>query len=143
VFVAGFIGSTPMNLLEGTCQGGRVDVGVATLPVPDGTRAADGEAVVYGIRPEYVDLSDDNGEESVTGTVRMIENLGTHHLVSIDLGEPDSGVTLRATVVDGSEPQIGAQVRTWPQARRALLYRQSDGTLFASDLTTQGAPTSR
>jgi multiple sugar transport system ATP-binding protein len=147
VFVASFIGSTPMNLLEGTSRAGRVDVGVATLPVPDGAQPAEGEAVVYGIRPEYVSLTaSEDRQESVTGTVRMIENLGTHHLVSIDIGEPESGVSVRATVVDGSEPQIGAQVRAWPQARRALLYRQSDGTLF--DAVRQGrgetpTPTSR
>jgi multiple sugar transport system ATP-binding protein len=145
VFVASFIGSTPMNLLDGTYRGGRVDIGAATLPLPEPARPDDGEAVVYGIRPEYVslrasasepaggDLQGNEGHESLAGVVRMIENLGTHHLVSIDIGEPDSGVTLRATVVDGAEPQIGAHVRAWPQAGRALLYRQSDGTLLAPD----------
>ena len=137
LFVAGFIGSTPMNLLAGTYRNGRVDLGVATLPVPDGVRPDDGEAVVYGIRPEYVSLRGDGGG-ALDGIVRTIENLGTHHLVSIDLGAtPGSGdtvggIALRATVVDGSEPQIDTQVQALPEPGRALLYRQSDGTLLAS-----------
>jgi multiple sugar transport system ATP-binding protein len=126
VFVAGFIGSTPMNLLDGVAAGGHVDFGDVTLPAPAGAEPGDGESVVYGIRPEYVALRDEPTEPALAGTVRMIENLGTHHLVSIDVG----AMLLRATVVDGSEPQIGARVQAVPEARRALLYRRSDGVLL-------------
>jgi ABC-type sugar transport system ATPase subunit len=48
VFVAGFIGSPPMNLLTGISRAGRVSVGDVEL---DDVRAADGEVLV-GIRPE-------------------------------------------------------------------------------------------
>lgn len=150
VFVAGFIGSTPMNLLEGVVSGGQVTLGEVTLPVPEGADPGDGEPVVYGIRPEYVSLEDDAPEPALVGTVQMIENMGTHHLVSIDIGDatasdgaavgdapdPDGGaagrMTLRATVADGSEPEIGARVHAVPEAGRALLYRQSDGALCTS-----------
>ena len=49
--------------------------------------------------------------------------------MSIDVG----GMLLRATVVDGAEPRIGARVEAVPEARRALLYRRSDGALLASE----------
>jgi multiple sugar transport system ATP-binding protein len=48
VFVAGFIGSPPMNLLRGRATGGRITVGDVEL---DHVGAPDGEVLV-GIRPE-------------------------------------------------------------------------------------------
>src|SRR5689334_2272522 len=57
-FVAGFIGSPAMNMVPGTARvnggGGRVEfAGSVTLPLPLGARAADGQSVLYGIRPEH------------------------------------------------------------------------------------------
>ena len=57
-FVAGFIGSPAMNMIPGTA---RIAAGAphvafadgATLPMPGGIRAADGQPVIYGIRPEH------------------------------------------------------------------------------------------
>src|SRR5208337_1869304 len=65
-FVAGFIGSPAMNLVPGTARlngdGGRVEFdGGVTLPLPTGARAADGQAVLYGIRPEHCLLADAAG----------------------------------------------------------------------------------
>src|SRR5437899_385823 len=61
-FVAGFIGSPAMNMIPGTvcATGGTVTVtfdGGATLPLPVGARAADGQQVLYGIRPEHCSVS--------------------------------------------------------------------------------------
>src|ERR1700693_4164504 len=57
-FVAGFIGSPAMNMIPGTARvngdGACVDFGDgATLPLPLGTHAADGQGVLYGARPEH------------------------------------------------------------------------------------------
>jgi multiple sugar transport system ATP-binding protein len=65
-FVAGFIGSPAMNMVPGTARvnggGGRVEFdGGATLPLPLGARAADGQAVLYGIRPEHCLLAEGTG----------------------------------------------------------------------------------
>jgi multiple sugar transport system ATP-binding protein len=126
VFVAGFIGSTPMNLLPGRYHDGRVQFGAgAELPAPDGVTAHDGADVVYGVRPEYVDVAA-GGDGATAGTVSIIENLGTHQLVSVDV----EGMIVRAAVLDGEEPQIGAQVHLRPQRHRSLLYRGSDGVLL-------------
>ena len=63
IFVAGFIGSPAMNMVPGTARVGagtaRVEFsGGVTLPLPRGARAADGQSVLYGIRPEHCLLSD-------------------------------------------------------------------------------------
>src|SRR2546422_4321737 len=57
-FVAGFIGSPAMNMVPGTARmngaGRRIEfAGGVTLPLPLGADAADGQAVLYGIRPEH------------------------------------------------------------------------------------------
>ena len=60
-FVAGFIGSPAMNMIPGTARrgGGALSVefadGVA-LPAPVGSRADDGQPVLYGMRPEHCAL---------------------------------------------------------------------------------------
>jgi multiple sugar transport system ATP-binding protein len=75
-FVAGFIGSPAMNFIEGriaadassmeTSQGDRLMIG----PVP--VEAA-GHAVVYGIRPEHLELADDG----IPADVVVIEPTGS------------------------------------------------------------------
>ena len=55
VFVAGFIGSPPMNLLSASAAGGRVDAGDLALEAPG---APSGELVV-GVRPEALRLMTD------------------------------------------------------------------------------------
>ena len=60
-FVAGFIGSPAMNMIPGhrARRGGALAVefgdGVV-LPAPTGARAADGQSVLFGLRPEHCAL---------------------------------------------------------------------------------------
>jgi sn-glycerol 3-phosphate transport system ATP-binding protein len=71
LFVAGFIGSPPMNLLRGTANGGRVVAGDLTLPmagVPDGD-------VVLGLRPEHLRPEAD-GLPQMEFLVDVVEPLG-------------------------------------------------------------------
>src|SRR5438105_3884931 len=65
-FVAGFIGSPAMNMIPGLARvngnGAIVEfAGGASLPTPVGARAADGQAVLYGMRPEHRLLADAAG----------------------------------------------------------------------------------
>ena len=63
LFVASFIGSPAMNLLEGTISlNGKAEfrgAGDIRLPLGSPEGAQNGEAVVLGIRPEHLKLSDD------------------------------------------------------------------------------------
>ena len=67
-FVAGFIGSPPMNLLAGVVSGGTLRAGEVML---GRTKAADG-LVRVGVRPECVRL----GEGAVVATLTGVERLG-------------------------------------------------------------------
>jgi multiple sugar transport system ATP-binding protein len=134
VFVANFIGSTPMNLLPavvaGTAEGAHLMLGDMRLPVP--ATAADllhddGEQVLLASRPEYTDLSTEERPDSLSGKVVVVENLGATALVSVDTG----GQLVKAVVPEGKEPRIGKPVWVTPQHSRALVYRLADGLLVA------------
>jgi len=122
VFVAGFIGSTPMNLIPGVVAGDGVDVGGSKLPL-DVSPVDAGHDVIYGIRPEYVTV---DGTGPISGTVSITENLGTDFLVTVDV----DGVTIKATVQEGGEPQPGDIVSLAPTTRRVLLYDRESGALL-------------
>jgi ABC-type sugar transport system ATPase subunit len=81
VFVAGFIGSPRMNLLEGRVH--RADAAGVAVELPghgvfatraQGARLAAGDTVTLGIRPEHIRLDGDHNR--LTGTVAGVEQLG-------------------------------------------------------------------
>ena len=140
VFVANFIGSTPMNLLPARVTGTAITaitgtsaqlvLGDIRLPVPAMAAGLlqDDEEVLLGSRPEYTDLSVEARPDSLPGTVAVVENLGATALVSVEIGE----LTVQAVVPEGEEPRVGAPVWLTPQNARALVYRRSDQSLVAN-----------
>jgi len=115
-FVANFIGSTPMNLLDGVVRAGQVLVAGARLPVPDGLRVEDDTEVVVGVRPEYLRAEVDG---AVTGRVSIVENLGVTSLVTLEC--PD-GTLVGCTVPEQDEPATGETLSVHPAPGRLLLY---------------------
>ncbi|MDG4898336.1 sn-glycerol-3-phosphate ABC transporter ATP-binding protein UgpC [Mesorhizobium sp. WSM4976] len=86
LFVAGFIGSPAMNLLKGTVRKGEkplVEIAGTAFPMPAGTVAEDGQAVVYGVRPEHLEIHPDG----VASTVSVVEPTGSETLVFVRFGE--------------------------------------------------------
>ncbi len=122
-FVANFIGSTPMNLVDGVVDGGRLSVAGAKIPSP--RELPDGTKVTVGVRPEYLSLTTDGA--GITGTVSIVENLGVSSLVTLEC--PD-GTLIGATVREQDEPAIGSRATAVPEAGRLLLYSKEDGTLL-------------
>ena len=90
LFVAGFIGSPPMNLLRAEARGGVANAGDLSLPIaglPDGD-------VVLGLRPEHLRPATD-GQPSTEFHVEVVEPLGdgviVHGTVSGTLVTAPSG----------------------------------------------------
>ncbi|MFF5205525.1 ABC transporter ATP-binding protein [Streptosporangium sp. NPDC000396] len=115
-FVASFIGSTPMNLLPGKVSGGMLHVAQAVLPAPGGL--PDGESIVYGVRPEYTDLSTTRTDNGFAGEVAVLENLGAASLVTLEGPEH----LVQAVVPEGREPGVGTTAWVVPRPGRALVY---------------------
>jgi ABC-type sugar transport system ATPase subunit len=90
LFVARFIGSPPMDVVDGKVTAGAdgqatVDLGEAgsiTAAVPAGTSVAEGRLVSVGVRPEHLVL----GSGSLHGVVEVVESLGHERHVFVDLG---------------------------------------------------------
>ncbi len=128
-FTASFIGSTPMNLLPGVAGDGALRVAGAVLPLPAGV--SDGP-IVYGLRPEYTDLSLSPRDDAFTGKVAVVENLGTAHLVTLESGDH----LIQAVVPEGEEPAPGTAAWAVPRPGRALVYRDDR---LVSPLPADGA----
>lgn len=97
-FVASFVGSPQMNLLELPCDNHRAKLGALELPLPEGLSTPD--KIVVGIRPEHVRLPREGDEFTLEGRVFLVENLGMQNLLSVRVkgseNQSESGITLRA-----------------------------------------------
>jgi multiple sugar transport system ATP-binding protein len=81
LFVAGFIGSPAMNLLNGEVRDGAFHAeGGAVLPLPPG---ASRNAATYGIRPEHLMLA----EDGIPATISVVEPTGSETQVSMRIGD--------------------------------------------------------
>ena len=76
LFVASFIGSPPINLLDGHVEGDGVRVGDSTL----GIRGTGAGAVTIGLRPEHLRF----GETGLAGQIVQIEPMGREILYVVD-----------------------------------------------------------
>ncbi len=92
LFVARFVGSPAMNLLDGTVEthGSAQVLKVSpklSIPLPDGY-AANGQAVTLGIRPENITIGEGLNEDSVIldARVDLVEPTGADTLVIFDVG---------------------------------------------------------
>ncbi|MEO8808537.1 MAG: ATP-binding cassette domain-containing protein, partial [Burkholderiaceae bacterium] len=100
-FVAGFIGSPPMNLIKGVAEGARFIVDGQALPLP-GAAPRPGE-LILGLRPEHASLSP-AGNPGWQLKVEMLEMLGAERLVYCSAGHVLFTVRVEATLVP---PKIG------------------------------------
>ncbi len=122
VFVARFIGSPAMNLVQGTVRRGEglsVEVNGYRLPVGAESEAGDGQTVTYGIRPEHLDLADDGFPAQVS----VVEPTGSETLVFLRFGETDIVAVFR----DWHDFEPGQTVHLRPRADRAHLFDNATG----------------
>jgi len=75
LFVAGFIGSPQMNLVQAPVDGGAVKLGEVTVPVP-AKLVGDRKTLVVGIRPEDLNGTVTNGKTTLKGKIQRVEALG-------------------------------------------------------------------
>ena len=80
VFVGSFIGSPPMNFLKCRARNGTAWNDAFELPGPPGM---DGKDLLLGIRPENIRT----GEGPLRGRVLVVEPLGSHALLTVQVGK--------------------------------------------------------
>ena len=94
-FVAGFLGSPPMNMLDGTIEtaphGPVAVVAGRRLPLPpiEALAGDTGRPVTVGVRPEHARLADPGAPDAVPIDVDLVEPLGSEALLHAELnGRP-------------------------------------------------------
>ncbi len=130
LFVAGFIGSPAMNIVPGTARtaGAAPHVAFAdgaTLPLPVGARADDGQPVMYGIRPEHCALSGNGG---LPVDVVVVEPTGADTQLYCRF----NGQDVNAMVRDRTDCRPGDRIALTPDLGRAHLFDAASGIRLAS-----------
>jgi sn-glycerol 3-phosphate transport system ATP-binding protein len=117
-FVAGFIGSPPMNLLAGTADGSRFEIGGQALMLA--AAAPRSGALTLGARPEHA-VIDAKGEWPLK--VELLEMLGAERLVYGRLGNELFTLRIEGTLVP---PRVGDVVRMHVEPKH-LHWFDTDG----------------
>ena len=129
-FVAGFIGSPAMNFLPGTLNRstGRARVELADgsqLDAPAHAGGVDGQAVIYGTRPEHLMLVDQGG---IPARVVVMEPTGMDTFVACRF----EGVELSAVFRERHDFAPGSVIHLQPDLERAHLFDAGTGQLLAA-----------
>ncbi len=131
-YVASFIGSPPMNFLDGEMSGDTLSLPAdkLTLALPPEARAAaakaSGPKVRLGVRPEHISLSDKpigDGVYSLQGKVDTVEPLGHTTLVRITL---PSEQHLNVLVAEKVRQKSGDSVCAGFRPEHIYLFDQRD-----------------
>ncbi|SDC78715.1 ABC transporter ATP-binding protein [Belnapia rosea] len=122
LFVAGFIGSPAMNLVKGGMgEGGFQAEGGAVFPLPQSAR---GEAGIYGIRPEHIQLR----EDGMPATVVLVEPTGSETQVIARIGDTPLTCAFRERVT----ARPGETIRIMPEMDLVHLFESGSGRRLAA-----------
>ena len=135
LFVAGFIGSPSMNLVEATVtavDGGGLAIGLGEqrLAIPDevlaerpALRGYEGRPVVLGIRPEDMEdaslVADAPADRRLTSTVELVEALGSDLLVHFAIDAPPAATDDVRELASDIDPVAGPDTAVIGDAQRA------------------------
>ncbi len=122
VFVATFIGSPAMNLIDGTVRRNgamHVEAHGEALPAIDQAAAQDAQPIVYGVRPEHLDLADDG----FPARVAVVEPTGSEMLVFLRFGESE----LVAVFHERHDIKPGDTLRLKPRVDQTHLFDRETG----------------
>ena len=99
LFVAGFIGSPPMNFIQGKIRDGRFTAPGVNLGIPvellDTLGSQQYDDIILGVRPEHFSIDPQGYTEGVHAQVVASEFLGSHSLVYLHIGESDYIASLK------------------------------------------------
>ncbi len=125
LFVAGFTGAPPMNLVDCTLVDGAADLGGVAIALPRELAARAGAAACrFGIRPENIRLAREHDADlPVAAEVALLEPLGAETLVTLAVGAREMVARLPA-----SFPQAaGSALTVYLNPRHMHLFNADNG----------------
>ncbi len=138
VFVAGFIGSPAMNLLELPVAEGGVKFGESVLPIAREHLAKAGKTVTVGVRPEDLVVADSG--QGLPVTVDVVEELGADayiygstqaHQVDAE-GDTELPKPFIARVDGRRPPEKGSIINLAPQEGHLHVFNTESGERISS-----------
>ena len=119
-FVARAVGSPAMNLLAGRIEGSRAVMGAGVALDHPGSAGAEGRGLIFGVRPEDIELAAGAPVEAV---VTDVENHGVEKIVTMTAGPHRLRATVPVTV------KVAAQetVRLGWNAARVVVFDEATG----------------
>ena len=132
LFVAGFIGSPAMNLIEGEVTSDGVRIGDYAVPIPRETLAkAQGQKrLTLGIRPENLEVSRD--ESGIGVDVSVVEELGADSylygtIAGLQEDERLNADQITARISARTPPKRGSTVRLSIDPNHVHVFNQENG----------------
>jgi len=116
LFVAQFIGSPAMNIIDGVVRGGAVEALGARWPA---TRGAEGQKVKYGVRPEHLELA----SSGIPAEVVVVEPMGAETEILAKAGDATLTIMTRGRSTAGP----GDRIFLAPQAAHVHLFDAASG----------------
>ncbi len=129
-FVADFLGSPPMNLVDVDYRDGvfmgdgyRVDAGRWQEPLS----GYEGRRVTLGVRPEHLELCDEDAPGAIPGEVYGIEPLGPESLVTLDV----AGAFVVVRIFADEPPRVSGRVHVCFDPEHLHLFAPETGERIA------------
>ncbi|UCG11444.1 MAG: ABC transporter ATP-binding protein [Deltaproteobacteria bacterium] len=141
LFVAGFIGTPPMNFIEGELipeDSGlcfnhpefKLRLQPALLDKLDDGHKLDGRQAVIGIRPEYVQLAPEEEPNAIPAEVYVLEPQSNEYVVDLHMGEIPLKMRQDKREL-GFKPEIGRRVWMRFRQNRMHLFDKNTGARLA------------
>jgi multiple sugar transport system ATP-binding protein len=148
-FVARFIGTPPMNLIEGSIERGSLRIGEGAYALPANLAAlapGDRRQVLVGIRPNALTIVP-SGEGTLAGRVALVEHVGAESVIDVRL---DQATTAHREEGEGrnevmiteqgySDLRANDAVRVRPDLTDAVLFSPESGERLREEHRVAGA----
>jgi multiple sugar transport system ATP-binding protein len=141
IFVAEFIGSPRINMLEATLggttltiDGTDVEVELPAAAVPDSGDAT--REVLLGVRPSRLQLSPESTDSGLQGTVTLLEKLGQEDVVFLDCPAFDYDIRVET---DRTDIEEGATYDITFDPSDVHLFDRDSGEAIRPDKTAKPA----
>jgi multiple sugar transport system ATP-binding protein len=122
VFVATFIGSPSMNMIKGKVAGGHFTTAAGIkIALPKGHKASEGQAIVFGVRPEHLEVG-----KGIDVKVSVTEPTGPEIHIYGDLGEDEICAVVRERI----DVKRGETLSLRPMDSKVHLFDQASGKVI-------------
>lgn len=135
--VANFIGSPPINLIEGVLRSTNIiDLSGTLLTLPQPIDEAPGTKIKVGIRAEHLHAAGAQNDATLNGTVFMSEHLGADILVHVRLAQTGTSIVARLPAEARPKAQNGAPVCLAASPHALLVFNEAGQRLRSRSVET-------